>query len=61
MSEAVLPGQECFVREPIVLGRAAPDFEAEGYHRGDRVRVRLSDFRDLRVVLFFYAADFTFV
>ncbi len=59
--EAVLPEEACFVTEPIVLGVAAPDFEAEGYYRGDRIRMRLSDLRDLWVVLFFYAADFTFV
>ncbi len=61
MPEGVLSDEECFVTESVVLGGAAPDFEAEGYHRGDRITVRLSDFRDLRVVIFFYAADFTFV
>lgn len=43
------------------IGEAAPDFEAEAYHNGERRRVRLSDQRGKWVVLLFYASDFTFV
>ncbi len=39
----------------------APHFEAEAYYRGNRVTVKLSDFQNQWVVLFFYASDFTFV
>lgn len=52
---------ECFVSEPIVLDKPAPDFVAEAYYRGQKIDVRLSDLRSQWVVLFFYKADFTFV
>lgn len=39
----------------------APDFEAEAYYRGGQITVKLSDFQNQWVVLFFYASDFTFV
>lgn len=51
----------CFVSEPVLLDKPAPDFSAEAYYRGERIDVRLSDFRRRWVVLFFYASDFTFV
>lgn len=52
---------ECFVTEPVVLDKKALDFSAEGYYKGKRIKVRLSDLRNKWVVLFFYASDFTFV
>lgn len=61
MPDTKLNHDECFVREPILLNTPAPDFEADAYHRGDRVRVRLSDYLGSYVILFFYTADFTFV
>lgn len=39
----------------------APDFEAEAYHRGSKVTIRLNDFQNQWILLFFYASDFTFV
>lgn len=51
----------CFVNEPVLLDKPATDFSAEAYFRGERINVRLSDFRRRWVVLFFYASDFTFV
>lgn len=39
----------------------APDFETEAYHGGNKVSIRLSDFQNQWVLLFFYASDFTFV
>lgn len=39
----------------------APDFVAEAYYRGDKVTLKLSDFQNQWVTLFFYASDFTFV
>lgn len=41
--------------------QAAPDFVAEAYYRGERVNVRLSDYFQQWILLFFYASDFTFV
>lgn len=52
---------ECFVSEEIVLDQPAPDFSAEAYYKGDKRNIKLSDFRNKWVVLFFYKADFTFV
>ncbi len=57
----VLSPSGCFAHEPIVLDIPAVDFAAEAYYRGDRINVKLSDFRNIWVVLFFYATDFTFV
>lgn len=39
----------------------APDFEAEALLNGEKINLRLSDYRDQWVLLFFYASDFTFV
>lgn len=39
----------------------APDFEAEAYDAGNKVTIRLQDFKNQWVLLFFYASDFTFV
>lgn len=39
----------------------APDFEAEAYAGGNKVKIRLSDFQSQWVLLFFYASNFTFV
>lgn len=41
--------------------QTAPGFEADAYYRGNRVTIKLSDFKNQWVVLFFYASDFTFV
>jgi peroxiredoxin 2/4 len=47
----------------IRIGKPAPDFTAEAYHRGHStpVRVSLAEQRGKWVVLFFYPRDFTFV
>ena len=45
----------------LQIGKPAPDFSAEAYHRGEIKTVRLSDFRGKWVVLLFYPADFTYV
>jgi peroxiredoxin (alkyl hydroperoxide reductase subunit C) len=60
MSEVPSP-KDCFVTEPVILDRPAADFSADAYYRGDRVRIRLFDLLGEWVVLFFYAANFTFV
>ena len=43
------------------IGKKAPDFECQAYHHGKFVNVKLSDYADKYVVLFFYPLDFTFV
>ena len=45
----------------IRVGKEAPDFAAQAYWRGEIREVRLSDYRDRWVLVFFYPADFTFV
>jgi len=49
------------VRMGVMVGREAPDFEANGYHDGKFATFKLSDYRDKWVVLCFYPGDFTFV
>ncbi len=49
------------VSSMIKVGTKAPDFEAPGYHKGEFVSVKLSDYLGSWVVLCFYPGDFTFV
>ncbi len=53
------PVQE--VKTMIKVGQKAPDFSAPGYHKGEFVNVKLSDYLGKWVVLCFYPGDFTFV
>ncbi len=45
----------------IKVGQKAPDFSAPGYHKGEFINVKLSDYLGKWVVLCFYPGDFTFV
>ena len=45
----------------IMVGQKAPDFTAPGYHKGEFINVKLSDYLGKWVVLCFYPGDFTFV
>lgn len=45
----------------MLVGKMAPDFSTKAYHRGEFIDLKLSDFRNQWVVLFFYAGDFTYV
>ncbi len=45
----------------IRVGHKAPDFVAPGYHNGEFVNVKLSDYLGKWVLLCFYPGDFTFV
>ncbi len=45
----------------IMVGRPAPDFEANALVGMDFKQIRLSDYRGKWVVLCFYPGDFTFV
>lgn len=49
------------MRMTIQLGKAAPDFSAPAYYKGDFTSVKLSDFLGKWVVLCLYPGDFTFV
>ncbi len=49
-------------QSPLVsIGASVPDYEFEAYHEKEVHTMKLSDFRDKWLVLFFYPADFTFV
>ena len=48
-------------RSMITVGKKAPDFSAPGYHKGEFINVKLSDYLGKWVVLCFYPGDFTFV
>jgi alkyl hydroperoxide reductase subunit AhpC len=44
---------------PAQIGKRAPDFTADAYHRGQQRKVSLSGLRGKWVLLFFYLGDFT--
>ncbi len=48
-------------RTMIKVGKKAPDFTAPGYHKGEFINIRLSDYLGKWVLLCFYPGDFTFV
>jgi hypothetical protein len=45
----------------ILIGRKAPDFVAPGYHQGEFINLKLSEYLGKWVLLCFYPGDFTFV
>jgi len=45
----------------VLVGNAAPDFEAGAYFDGGFENIRLSDYSGKWVVLCFYPGDFTYV
>jgi peroxiredoxin (alkyl hydroperoxide reductase subunit C) len=45
----------------IQVGKKAPDFSAPGYHKGEFINIKLSDYLGKWVLLCFYPGDFTFV
>lgn len=55
--------QQQIIMEDVMIkvGRKAPDFVANGYHKGEFVNVKLSDYLGKWVLLCFYPGDFTFV
>ena len=44
-----------------LIGKPAPDFELEGYFKGQFDKYKLSNYRGKWVILLFYPLDFTFV
>jgi peroxiredoxin (alkyl hydroperoxide reductase subunit C) len=48
-------------RMGVMVGREAPDFEANGFRKDGFATFKLSDYRGKWVVLCFYPGDFTFV
>ena len=53
--------QQNNIHGPPVIGKPAPYFEADAFHKSDFKRVTLDDFKGKYVVLFFWPLDFTFV
>ncbi len=43
------------------VGKAAPDFTAPAYYKGEFTSVKLSDYLGKWVMVCFYPGDFTFV
>ena len=60
-ADSAAPEQSKEVSSMILIGKPAPDFTAPGYHKGEFINVRLSDYRGKWVLLCFYPGDFTFV
>ena len=48
-------------KKMIMVGQKVPDFTAPGYHKGEFVNIKLSDYLGKWVLLCFYPGDFTFV
>ena len=48
-------------RMSVMVGHEAPDFEANGFHKGGWGKFKLSDYKGKWVVLCFYPGDFTYV
>lgn len=49
------------MEQKLKINSSAPLFEAEVYHQEEIRKVKLEDYRNKWVVLFFYPADFTFI
>lgn len=45
----------------VLVGKRAPDFNADAVIAGDFKKISLSDYKGKHVLLFFYPLDFTFV
>jgi peroxiredoxin (alkyl hydroperoxide reductase subunit C) len=45
----------------VQVGKAAPEFTLNGYHKGEFKTFSLSEFKGKWVLLCFYPGDFTFV
>ena len=45
----------------VKVGRPVPDFEFEAFQGDEVKKIRISDYKDKWLILFFYPADFTFV
>ena len=58
-------GKETVARKEVgnvtLIGKKAPDFVAPGYHKGEFIEIKLSDYLGKWVLLCFYPGDFTFV
>jgi len=54
------PIKETKIMAPLV-GKAAPDFEANVFFEGGFKSIKLSDYKGKWILLCFYPGDFTFV
>ncbi len=52
---------EDYACNQLTIGGKAPDFDLEGYFKGDKKRYSLEDYKGKWKILFFYPLDFTFV
>jgi len=52
---------EITVAVPAVVGKPAPDFQLQGYCKGEIKAYKLADYRGKWVCLLFYPLDFTYV
>ena len=48
-------------RFSMQVGKPAPEFTLQAYHKGETKEISLSDYKGQWVVVCFYPADFTFV
>lgn len=49
------------MEQKLKINLSAPLFEAEAYHQEEIKKIKLDDYQNKWVVLFFYPADFTFI
>ncbi len=49
------------LEQKLKINLPAPLFEAEAYHQEEIKKIKLDDYQNKWVVLFFYPADFTFI
>lgn len=61
LPEDKLPQGKKEERPMIAVGKAAPDFTAPAYYRGEFTSTQLSKHLGKWIVLCFYPGDFTFV
>ncbi len=45
----------------MLVGKPAPAFKAEAFHKGKITKINLEDYKGKWVVICFYPGDFTFV
>ncbi len=53
--------EHCNTNHATVVGLKAPDFEMQGYFKGELTTFKLSDYKGKWTYLLFYPLDFTFV
>lgn len=54
-------GEHCHTNPATIVGQQAPDFDMQGYFKGELTSFKSSDFKGKWVYMLFYPLDFTFV